>query len=180
MSHRFRAAWLAAVIFLLPASGVAQDLPLNAFFGKFAGSGIAEDADSLYFGVTVRDLDVSISPEGSGFVVEWTSVIRAGGDPNNPDVRRRTTRASFVPAKQPNVFKSPDGGQALNGEPVIWAYIKDNTLTVNVFVIRDDGGYEVQSYGRTLTAGGVALEFTRIRDGEAVRKVEGRLVRVAN
>ena len=180
MSRRFRAALLAAAIFLLPAAGAAQDLPLSAFFGKFSGSGLAEDADSLYFGVTVRDLDVSIGPEDAGFFVEWTSVIRAGGDPNNPDVRRRTTRASFVPAARPGVFKSPTVVEPLNGEPLNWAYITGNTLTVNVFVIRDDGGYEVQSYGRTLTAGGMGLEFKRIRDGEAVRKVEGQLVKVAN
>ena len=180
MSHWFRAAWLAAAVFLLPGSGSAQDLPLSAFFGNFSGSGLAENSDSLYFGVTVRDLDVGIGPEDSGFFVEWTSVIRAGGDPNNPDVRRRTTRVSFVPAEQRGVFKSAATAEPLSGEPLNWAYISGNTLTVNVFVIRDDGGYEVQSYGRTLTAGGMALEFTRIRDGETVRKVEGRLVKVAN
>lgn len=180
MRFRFRAAWLATALFLLPAVGAAQDLPLGAFFGKFSGSGLAQDADSLYFGVTVRDLDVSIGPENSGFFVEWTSVIRAGGDPNNPDVRRRTTRARFVPAERAGVFKSPAAAEPIRGEPLNWAYINGNTLTVNVFVIRDDGGYEVQSYRRTLTAGGMGLEFTRIRDGDAVRKVEGQLVKAAN
>ena len=81
MAQRFRATWLVAAIFFLPPAVAAQDLPLNAFFGKFSGSGLAQDADRLYFGVTVRDLDVSIEPKDSGFFVEWTSVIRAGGDP---------------------------------------------------------------------------------------------------
>ncbi len=180
MLRRFRTAWLAAIVLLWPAVAVGQNLPLNAFFGTFAGSGIAEDTDSLYFGVTVRDLDVTIGPEGAGFFVEWTSVIRSGGDPNNPDVRKRTTRASFVPTDRPAVFSSPDGGQPFDGNPLNWAYINGNTLSVNVFVIREDGGYEVQSYDRTLTGGGMELVFTRIRDGEAVRSVDAQLVKVAN
>ena len=58
----------------------AQDLAKEAFYGHFQGSGVAENSDSLYFGVTVRDLDVQIGPEAPGFYVEWTSVIRGGGD----------------------------------------------------------------------------------------------------
>ena len=142
MPRRFRTASLAVYLFLLPTIAAAQDLRVPAFFGSFNGSGIAEDADSLYFGVTVRDLDVTIGPEANGFFVEWTSVIRAGGDPNNPDVRRKTTRVSFAPTDEPGVFKAPGSGDPLTGEPVNWAYISDNTLTVNVFVIRDGGGYE--------------------------------------
>ncbi len=180
MLRLFQAASLAAFILLCPLGAAAQDLPLNTFFGKYAGSGIAEDADSLYFGVTVRDLDVDIGPEGDGFYVEWTSVIRAGGDPSNPDVRRRTTRASFATSNRPGVYLAPASGSPIDGEPVNWAYISGNTLSVNVFVIREDGGYEVQSYDRTLTGGGMQLEFTRIRDGEAVRSVEGQLVKTAN
>ena len=180
MPRRFLAAWAATFVLLYPVLAAAEDLPLTAFFGKYAGSGIAEDADSLYFGVTVRDLDVIIGPEGDGFFVEWTSVIRAGGDPNNPDVRRRTTRASFGASERPGVFQAPADGHPIDGKPVNWAYISGNTLTVNVFVIREDGGYEVQSYDRTLTAGGMQLAFTRIRDGEAVRSVEGQLVKTSN
>ena len=84
------ASWLAA-----PAAS-AQSLPIDAFYGHFQGSGVAENSDSLYFGVTVRDLDVRIGAEGTGFYVEWTSVIRGGGDPNNPDIRRRTQRDVFI------------------------------------------------------------------------------------
>ncbi len=56
----------------------AQDLPIAAFFGSFKGGGVAENRDSIYFGVTVRDLDVTIRPEGSGFRVDWTTIsVRA-------------------------------------------------------------------------------------------------------
>ena len=57
----------------------AQNLPPQAFFGRFSGGGIASNADSLYFAVTARDFDVTIAPAGRGFRVDWTSVIRRGG-----------------------------------------------------------------------------------------------------
>ncbi len=171
---------VVALALLWATSVAAQNLPITAFYGHFEGSGIAEDTDSLYFDVTVRDLDVKIGPEGDGFYVEWTSVIRAGGDPANPDIRKKSTRASFSPTDRVGVFQVRDHGDVLGGDPLNWARINENTLSVNVFVIRDDGGYEVQSYDRTLDTNGMILEFTRIRDGDPVRKVEGRLVKVGN
>ena len=51
------AAWLGVA----PAT-LAEDLRTAAFFGQWIGSGIAHSQDSLYFGVTVRDLDVRIGP----------------------------------------------------------------------------------------------------------------------
>lgn len=46
-------------------------------------------------------------------------------------------------------------------------------------VVRDDGAYEIQKYDRTLQPSGMLMNFTRVRDGERVRQVEGRLVKVA-
>ena len=66
---------------MLPLAGAsAKDLNLAAFFGTFKGSGVSENRDSLYFGTTIRDLDVTIQPAGKGFTIEWTTVIRRGGD----------------------------------------------------------------------------------------------------
>lgn len=171
-------ALLLAVV--LPPPGAAEDLPVSAFFGRFQGSGIAENQDSLYFGVTVRDLDVRIGPDGNGFYVEWTSVIRSGGDPNNPDVRRKTTRVSFAPSERQGIFEAGDGADPIAGGELAWASVSNNTLIVNTLFIREDGGYEMQSYERTLDVGGMDLNFVRIRDGEPVRRVEAQLVKVAN
>ncbi len=162
-----------------PLVAAGQDLPVDAFYGQFQGSGIAENDDSLYFGVTVRDLDVQVGPLDSGFYVEWTSVIRSGGDPDNPDIRRRTSRVDFVPGDRPGIFPAIGAGNLLAGEPVIWARVAGQTLTVHVVAMLDDGGYQVQTYDRTLTGGGMDLDFKSIRDGEAVRQVSARLVKVA-
>ncbi len=169
-----------ALLVLAAATGAhAQALPINAFYGHFQGSGIAENDDSLYFGVTVRDLDVRIGPEGGGFYVEWTSVIRGGGDPNNPDVRKRTQRVAFSPSNRPNVFASSSATNPMDGA-LIWARIKDQTLTVNVMRISESGSYTVQTYNRTVSGTGMILNFVNTTDGEPRRQVEARLVKVGN
>lgn len=159
---------------------LAQDLTVQAFYGRYQGSGIAQNRDSLYFGVTVRDFDVLIGADGPGFFVEWTSVIRGGGDPANPGVRRKVSRAAFDPAATPGIFRAREQGDPLRGEAYGWARIKDQTLTVHLMAIREDGGYEIQTYDRTLTGAGMDLRFVRVSDGESVREVNGKLVKIAN
>ena len=168
---------LAILVLAAPLSAQAQTLSPDAFYGHYQGSGIAENEDSLYFGVTVRDLDVRIGPEADGFYVEWTSVIRGGGDPNNPDVRKRSARVAFSPSGKPNVFTSKSATDPLAGG-LIWARILDQTLTVNVMRVSDNGSYTVQTYNRTLSGTGMILNFVNTADGEPLRQVEARLVKV--
>jgi hypothetical protein len=166
--------WLALA---LPAA--AADLNIKAFFGKFTGSGIAQSEDSIYFATTVRDTDVEIGPTPDGFRMVWTTVLRQGGDPSKPNVRRRQTTMDFTQQVQLNQFKAkpgegiPPGGQA-------WARINGNTLTVYIFGVDENGMYEIQSYARTLTGAGMDLIFSRIKDGEETRTVKAKLTRMAN
>lgn len=170
---------VAALLFLGLGPAVAADLNIKAFFGKFQGGGIAENDDSIYFGVTARDFDVTIAPAGNGFSVTWTSVIRGGGDPNKPNVRRKTTTRTFAPTAKPGVWKAAESKDPLGDGELCWARLKENTLSVYLMVVRDDGAYEIQKYDRTLQPSGMLMNFTRIRDGEKVRQVKGRLVKVA-
>jgi len=176
-----RAGFFGLALLVLAAStgAYAQTLAINGFYGHFQGSGIAENEDSLYFGVTVRDLDVRIGPEADGFYVEWTSVIRGGGDPNNPDVRKRSQRIAFSPSEQPNVFTSKSATNPMSGG-LVWARILDQTLTVNVMSISKNGSYTVQTYNRTISGTGMTLKFINTTDGEPQRQVEARLVKVGN
>lgn len=169
---------LAASLVLLVGSipAFAADLPIDAFYGRYQGSGIAENRDSLYFGVTVRDLDVSIGPEGTGFFVEWTSVIRSGGDPANPKIKRRTQRMVFQPAPNGNMYFA-EGAQSPTGAGYVWARIADQTLSVNVMLVREDGSYAIQTYNRTLSGTGMALKFVNVANGEPTREVSARLVK---
>ena len=167
------ASWLGAT------AAMADDLPVKSFYGHFQGSGVAENSDSLYFGVTVRDLDVKIGAEGNGFYVEWTIVIRGGGDRNNSDIRRRTQRISFTPGDTANFFNAV-GRQDPRGKGLTWAQIEKQTLSVYVMQITEAGGYVIQTYKRTLKGTGMHLKLINVANGEPQREVDARLVKVGN
>ncbi len=174
-------AILAAALWLgLTGQAPAQNLARAAFYGHYSGGGIAESADSLYFGVTVRDMDVVIEPSAEGFFVAWTTVIRQGGDPSNPDVRRKSTEYEFVPSGRPDLYRGKTTSDPLAGGVYAWARIERNTMSVYLLTIDEAGIYNMQSYARTLTGGGMELVFKRIRDGEATRVVKAILVKVAD
>ncbi len=182
MVFRKLAQIAVGIIFVTAATGIAmaQDLRPAAFFGTFQGSGFAEDRDSIYFGTTVRDLDVIIAPSGSGFSVTWTTIIRGGGDPSKPNVRRKTQTATFSTTDKASVFRGAPSGDPLAGNPYIWAKIEDNTMTVFIMSINESGAYNMQSYARTLSGYGMDLVFSRIRDGEPVRTARAKLTKAAN
>ncbi len=179
--HLFKSIRMAVcALFLATGMAHAQDLTPAHFFGTFQGSGFAEDKDSIYFGTTVRDLDIVIAPSGGGFNVTWTTIIRGGGDPSKPNVRRKTQTASFSRTEQPNVFRGAPSGDPLSGNPYIWAKIEDNTMTVFILTISKSGAYNMQSYARTLSGYGMDLVFSRIRDGEPVRSARAKLTKASN
>lgn len=156
----------------------APPLKLAAFFGSFAGNGLADGDDNAYFGVTQRDLDVKISPAGDGgFTVAWTTVLREGGDPKAPNIRRRATSMDFAPGPRPGLFRAADNGDPLAGGMISWARISGDTLTIHQFTVLADGRHEIQTYARTLSGSGMSLLYTRVVDGERTRRVRGKLVK---
>ena len=50
-------------------------------------------------------------------------------------------------------------------------------MTVYIMKIGESGGYNMQSYARTLSAFGMDLVFKRIRDGEPVRQASAKLTK---
>lgn len=170
---------LALVIGAAAAGAVAgaENIKLAGFFGTFKGNGISETKDSQYFGVTVRDLDVKIEPAGDGFAIEWTTVIRSGGDPSNPKVRQKAQRMTFAPSAQAGVYRAANTGDPLAGQPYSWSYIRKNSLIIHIMTIDAKGAYEMQSYTRTLEPTGMAYVFERIRNDEPVRTVKGKLIK---
>lgn len=167
------------LIFLLIAPASAQGV--EQFYGHFEGSGISENADSIYFAVSVRDLDVKISPaENGGFSLNWTTVKREGGDPNNPKVKKNEATLIFLPTGKPGVFRATDPGDPLQGEPVWWSRVDGDTLYTYRMQINMDGTWQVQKYVRTVSGSGMTLVFERIMDGEQIRQVRGRLIKIGN
>jgi hypothetical protein len=160
------------------APAATRNLEIKAFFGSFAGSGLADAEDVSYLGVTQRDLDVRIAPAGEGgFSVAWTTVVR---ESSSAAPKRKATTMTFVPGPRPSVFRATDNGDPLAGGMVAWARVNRDTLNVYLFSVRDDGRHELQTYARTLSGTGMDLVYTRIVDGERQRRVRGKLVKNAN
>lgn len=161
------------------ASNGALAQGIEKFFGHFEGSGISENADSIYFAVSVRDLDVRISaaPNG-GFTLDWTTVTREKGDPNNPKVKRKQATMTFMPARNPGVYRTETDGDPLDGAPIWWSRIDGNSLYTYRMQINEDGTWQVQKYVRAVGGSGMTLVFESIDDGEQVRQVRARLVKV--
>jgi hypothetical protein len=176
---RWGAVLLLVVAWGLSAGPAAaeQAVSIKAFHGGWSGSAVANNRDSLYFGVTIRDLDFKLTGDESGFTVTWTTVMRRGGTPEKPNVRRKETTVRFVPAGRPGVWRAQESGDPLAGKDTIWARIRGNTLILYFLDITPSGTYELSRYARTLSGSGMDLEFTLIIDGEPVRTVRGKLVK---
>ena len=181
MNRLFALALLAFTAFAGPtvwASSVAAQ-GIEAFFGRFQGSGISENADSIYFAVSVRDLDVQISPTANGgFMLDWTTITRERGDPNNPTVKSKQTSKVFNPTDRPGVYRAPDTGDVLDGHPVWWSRVDGTKLYTYMMMIEENGSWHVQKYERTVSGSGMELVFERLRDGDETREVRARLVKV--
>lgn len=162
------------------AAWAAEPLSIKAFYGKFTGSGIAKNADSLYFGVTERDFDVTIEPNGSGFSVAWTTVSHQGGDPNKPKTKRQHNKIDFVPSGVPNQWRATEQPDPMSGKPYAWARVEGTSLIVYVLTIDAEGRYEVQRYDRTFNGPTLELTFVDTTDGQPVRTVKGRLIKLSN
>lgn len=169
------------IVVLLSVTAWAQStVNISAFYGKWSGSAISESNISVNFRLTARDMDVEVRPRDQGFTVLWTTVLRQRGNPNDPTAERRSTELTFEPTNRPNVWRAVGSNDPLVDERFAWARLNKQTLTVHSMVIRNDGGYDLQVYDRTLKPTGMDLEFTAYRDGQARRTAKGRLVKVAN
>lgn len=171
---------LASLLRLAPALAAMPDEPIQSFYGVYEGASISR-ADQ---GLGKRDLGVAIQPREKGFNVTWTTVSYTG----EGEEKRKTYSIDFDPTGKQGIYGSAMrrdmfGNRVplnpLQGDPFIWATIRGKTLTVYALMITADGGYELQTYERTLeNDGGLHLEFSRIRNGVPLKFITGTLRRV--
>ncbi|MCC2113795.1 MAG: hypothetical protein KDJ16_17290, partial [Hyphomicrobiales bacterium] len=95
-----------------------------------------------------------------------------------PFMPYRKREGLFYSAVRRNMFGGMDAVDPLSGEPYFWAGLSGNTLTVSGLYIAEYGGYELQVYKRTLAGGNMEIEFSRIRDGEQLKFINGHLDRI--
>lgn len=179
---------LIIVAFLLASSTFSPALAagdITRFFGSYVGSGIAERTGKD--AVEKRDLDVTIQPyKDSGFTLKWITVMRgADGERASQGVKRREIEENFIPFKDKEgvYIDAPSGGlfskaelpNPLKGEPMRWAAIDDDTLTVYSMAIDENGAAELQVYHRTLSAKGMTVNFLRMHDENVLVRLAGEL-----
>ena len=160
---------------------------VDRFFGDYVGSGVAEREGTD--GTEQRDMDVSVeSYKDNGFTLKWITVVRGGdGERTGGDVRRREIEESFLPSEEnPNLYiLAPKGGlfskaelpNPLEGDPMRWATLEGDTLSVYSLGITGAGRSEMQIYHRTLTENGMDVSFLRLEDETVELRVVGELVR---
>lgn len=174
-----RAPALVICFTLAVAAAPAAASDIEAFYGEFEGEAVTD-----YDGVLrKRNLRVKISPHPDGFTVDWTSVTKK----SNGKLKRKAYSINFLPTRRKNIFRSGERkdmfGNAvpldpLKGEPFVWARLHEDTLTVFALHVLEDGGYEMQTYARTRIPEGLALVYSRVRDGQNLRTVEAMLLEV--
>lgn len=162
---------------LLSVSAALADIA--PFVGSYAGSADIELQDGS---VQKRDMSVKIGETDDGFEVEWTSVsYRSDGR-----TKAKTYKIEFIPsgrgdvfaaAMQRNVFGHAVQLDPMKGEPYVWARLEGPTLTVYSLFVREDGGYDIQQFDRTLAENGLDLHFTRFGNGVKDREVKTFLAR---
>lgn len=153
---------------------------LSDFYGSWIGSGAMQSRDNVTFKRSGRDLNVTIQEEGKGFTLFWTTVRRARDKEGKLIFSRATTSSTFVPTGQPNVWRDKASLDPIAGKLYSWARLQDRALTVNRWVIEDNGTYEMQIYKRTLGKVDMGLEFLRLQDGKVARAIKGRLVKYSD
>lgn len=172
--------YLAFVVLFSAFAPVANAEPdILPFVGSYTGSADMQMTDGT---VQRRDMSVEIMHAEDGFSVQWTSVTY------RPDGRtkEKSYTIDFIPsdregvfsaAQKTNVFGHSVQLDPMKGEPYVWARISGDTLTVYSLFVDDEGGYELQQFDRTLTEGGLDLDFERLRNGEQQRSVSTFLER---
>lgn len=175
----------AAALAALLAAGGAAGAQTDPLIGQFVGT--ARDVDLVGGGAVDREIDVVVAPNDSGGLrIEWTNVTLVDGRRDVPGVKRRSDQVLLTPAPDRGFFLAGVGydpfrdkraAEPMRGDPLRWGVREGNALAVYSFVVLEDGRYELQTYERRATVGGLDLTFQRVVDGSVVRRMAGRAVR---
>ena len=123
---------------------------------------------------------IALNLKGVAPELRTVHLLREGGEPGRPNVRRRTQTLAFAPGQIAGQYRGTESGDPLNGGRMVWARLAGQTLTIYSLEFGEGGRYEMETYARTLVGTGMDLNYSRVSEGERVRGVKGRLVKQAN
>ena len=169
--------FLASILCLAHPTS-ADSAQYERFFGRFEGEAVVDARGRI----STRKTSVEIAPVDRGFTVKWVTVVpKTDGKETQKvySVKFKPTKREgiYVSAVRKDLFGKAVPNDPLKGEPFSWAKISGDKLTVYTLMITDSGEYEMQTNERTLTPVGMDLLFSRVRDGELVLSVTGKLRR---
>jgi hypothetical protein len=178
-------------LILCPGPVGAQNAPPEAFYGDWKGVALTSTEGTGKLELTAEDLNVRIEPADDGFRIYWTSL--GHGDSDDQLIRKKA-EARFAPTDRPGVFafdpedgsmlmglfSDPSTSNPLEGEPLLWARIADQTLAVYGLMINGDGGFDLYHHVRTLTDDGMAAHQTHRSEREPMVIIEGQLKRAGD
>lgn len=167
------------------ATDGAAQVPLEHFYGSWQGTALSSEEAPDGLEVRPEDLNVTIRADGNGFRVRWTALERTGDDA----YARRAADARFAPTERAGVyaydegspsllgrlFASPATGNPLEGETLLWARLEGPTLTIYSLGLTDDGGFDLDTYARTLTDDAMEIVHTRRSEDPPLLVVRGEL-----
>jgi hypothetical protein len=170
---------LALACFIREASAQGAGADYAPFVGHYTGEVMIETPT----GPAKRELDVLVLREVDGFSLEWsTDTVRPDGR-----IKSETYFIAFKPSPRPGFYLPTNQVQRkgqtvridpLDGDPqLLLCRVDGKTMTVHVSQLMEDDVFEVQTYERTLTPGGMHLKFSRTRNGAATRAIEVDLKR---
>ena len=167
-------AGLLCVMSVAPAAGAS----FERFFGIYKG-----ESDTVPQGESAnRRMSVEIKPHKNGFSVSWSTTITKAGR-----VKTKGLSVDFTPTSKSNTFASamrmdmfghPVPLDLMKGQPLVWATINGDTMTVYLIRILDDGSQDFQIDRRTRTPDGLKSVFVGLYDGEPLRHIDATLKRV--
>ena len=173
------AAWLLALSAREAAAGDPGTATIEKFYGEYVGEAVTQTGEDF----DKRSINAKIRPVGAGFEMTWTLVI----EKQDGKSTKGENTFRFLPSKRPNLFisamRTDMFGNAvpldpMKGDPYLWARLDGPSLIIYALLITEEGGYEIQTYERTLQPGGLALKFNRLRDGKVKRTIAGTLRKV--
>ena len=175
---------IGVILAASPASG--QDGLPAGFHGDWQGVEVTVADGDAGIEATAEDLNVRITPDDGGFRMSWTALAR---DTSDGPLARHPIEARFVPADRPGVFifdpeqsslllrlfGDPSTNNPLEGEPLLWARLEGQTLSVYGLSVTPEGGFDLYQHARTLTGDGLTARHTH-RTERGFVTLEGRLV----
>ncbi len=154
---------------LLSSAAQAADRKLDAFVGRWIGTGQATEGVVAPVATQSRDSEVVIEKVADGFKVSWTTMSSDLDDGSKAKVK--ASSLVFKASRKPGYFVDVKSGDPLKGKKSTWARLSGDTLTVNQLVVSEDGQWDVTVYERTLSDGDrMKSSFTRIRNGAVTRQ----------